>query len=73
MTDDKTGKRPKYQKPEIIDFEYDATDYAVGRGSCKPGAGANGSCGPGAGARAACNSGAGAGSVCNQGSGPTSG
>lgn len=73
MTNDtKGGRRPQYRKPEIIDFEYDSTDYAVGRGSCHSGAGAGGSCHNGAGPKANCGAGAGAGSTCGVGAGPFS-
>ena len=73
MTNDsRDGKRPQYRKPEIIDFEYDSTNYAVGSSACHPGAGAAASCHGGAGPKTSCGSGAGAGTTCGAGAGPFS-
>jgi hypothetical protein len=69
---EKTGKKPTYQKPEIIDFEYDTTDYALGRTACSVGSGAGAACLVGSGAGAACIVGSGAGAACSVGAGPTS-
>jgi hypothetical protein len=76
MTDDtKGGKRPQYRKPEIIDFEYDSTDYAAGwwGGSCHTGHGAWSNCHTGLSANRDCNFGSGAATGCRNGSGPFSG